>query len=187
MQKYKYVLLLWFSTTVLYAQEFSNKAIKTGIGIADLSSDHAEGFGWNASVGFQKSFWANRVRLCPNLSFGTLTTAGYTGLGDAYYNTLGVNTDAYLNIVRVKSVSIFIGGGLFANSLTGLKETGMSRSEYVKRLYAGWSACGGLRVAPPKWRMAMELIPFAYYSGHGFELYTTKLQLDIRLNKKQGL
>lgn len=188
MKKYNYLLLLLLSTTLLHAQEFSNRAIKLGIGLADLDAQAGKGFGWHASIGFQKNFWKNRVRICPNISFGTLTTFAYTDYYDAYYNNRGIQMDGYLNILRIKSVSVFIGGGLFAKQLAGLAETGLPGvSLYVKKWHAGWSAMGGIRLAPNKWRMAIEFIPLAYYNGLGlkYELFTSHFQFDIKLNKKK--
>ena len=183
------VILIGF--THANAQEFGNNAIKLSAAFADVSSSTALGFGWTGSVGFQKSFWKDRLRVCPSVSFGTLTTKNYTDVSDYYFNNRGFNFDIYISPIRIKGFSIFLGAGAFAHNLSGIR-SGYSPfpagDTYFRHWYGGTTLGAGIRIAPAKSRVAFEFMPVTYSWNRGqtYELATAmRLQLDIKLGAKK--
>jgi hypothetical protein len=175
-----------------FAQEYSSNSIKTGIGIGMSEGIRETGIGSIVSLGYQKSLWQNRLRINPYILSGGFFPFGVTDVRDQYFKITSLGVNGYLDILKYKSVSIFIGAGGLVNYTRGLfgtggmPESGITSSEYFFKLYYGGYLGGGLRINPAKSRFAYELTPFNICFGNDyFVMAYFKFGIDINLNKNE--
>lgn len=184
---------LLLSSTLLYGQEsdFSNSSLKAGIGIGINEGEREIGMGTLFFFGYQKSMWKDRLRINPNLTIGGFTPFTITDTRDQYYRITSLGINGYLDALKYKSVSIFVGTGAFLNYSRGLlgtggwPEAGNSSSEYFFKLYYGGYVGAGLRINPTNSRFAYELAPINVQLGNNrFVLGFLKFGIDIKLKKQ---
>lgn len=192
MNKYKLsliLIMLIFFSTYSYGQEsdYSGSSLKVGFGVGFNDGYRETGLGTLYSFGYQKSFWKNRIRVSPYLLMGGFTSIGITDTRDQFYRISSLGINGSLDIVKYKSVSLFIGTGAFANYSRGLLGTGGelhgdSDSEYFYKMYYGANGRTGLRIDPKRSRIAFELNPINVYFGTDyFMLAFMQVNLDIKL------
>lgn len=183
---------LMLRSTLLYSQEstFSTSSLKTGIGIGINEGEREIGMGTLFSFGYQKSMWQDRLRINPNLTMGGFIPFGISDTRDQYYRITSLGMNGYWDALKYKSVSVFVGTGVFINYSRGLLGTGgwpaagNSSSEYFFKLYYGGYLGTGLRISPKNSRLAYELVPVNVQLGSNrFVLGFLKFGMDIKLKK----
>lgn len=184
------LIILIFCSTFSYGQEneFSRSSLRAGFGLGINDALRETGIGTLYSFGYQRSLWKNRIRVSPYLMTGGFTSIGFTDTRDQFYRVTSLGINGYLDIVKYRSVSLFIGTGVFTNYSRGLLGTGGelhqdSDSEYFCKMYYGVNIGTGFRIAPKRSRMAVELNPINVYFGNDyFTLGFMQVSLDIKLN-----
>ena len=142
------------------------------------------------SFGYQKSLWKNRLRLNPTIVTGNFLPVFITDVRDQYYRLTSLGFNAYLDILKFRAVSIYIGGGGFVSYTRGLLAPGgwqeySSNSEYFFKSYMGGLITSGIRIDVKSNRVAFELIPFNISFGTDYYfLAYPKFEIDIKLNRK---
>jgi hypothetical protein len=185
------IVLITFSSVVI-GQEFSDNSLKVGIGLGINEGLKETGMGALVSFGYQKSVLNDRVRINPNFMTGGFFPFGITDTRDQYYRVTSVGVNGYLDAIKFKAVSLFIGAGGQINYSRGLlgtggwPEEGNTGSDYFFKLYYGGYLAGGIRVSSPDHKIAYEFTPFNVCFGNDyFFMYFFKFGIDIRLNKKE--
>jgi opacity protein-like surface antigen len=190
----KKILLILFVVLALpntqsVAQKFSNNSLKVSAGVAMNEGKREMGVGTIVSFAYQKSLWKERLRISPYLLTGGFWPFGITDTREQYYRvtTLGIN--GYLDVIRYKPVSIFIGAGGLVDYSRGLLGTGgwpdegNTSSEYLFKLYYGGYLGAGLRINKPDSRFAWELMPVNICFGNDYFLLAYfRFGMDIKLN-----
>jgi hypothetical protein len=173
----------------MFAQPFSNNSFKVGAGIGIMEGLKETGMGTIFSLGYQKSLWKDRLRINPNIMVGGFTPVVITDVRDQYIRITSLGFNGFLDAIKYKSVSIFIGTGGFLNYSRGLlgtggwPESGNTSSQYFFKMYYGGYLTGGLRINPPKSRIAYELMPLNFCFGNDqFFIGFFKFGIDIKLN-----
>ena len=180
--------LSFFNLSIALGQDtiFTKSSIKVAFGLGFNEGIRELGFGTINSIGYQMSFFNNRLRLNPNLLNGTFRSAFITDIPDMYYRITSLELNVFLDAVKFKAVSLFVGAGGFVNYSRGLIGTGgdfgRSYSEYFFKVYGGGSIATGIRVNPKKSRFSFELIPVSLYAGNkSFSLGTIRIGIDIKI------
>jgi len=182
--------LFAFNTNVV-AQEYSNDGFKVGVGLGTNEGLSEIGMGTLFSFGYQKSVWKERLRINPNIMTGGFLPYAVTDVEDQYYRITSLGLNGYLDALKYKAFSIFVGAGGFINYSRGLFGTGgwphegNNGSEYFFKLYYGGYLGGGIRINPKNKRIAYELTPINVCLGNDyFTLGFLKFGIDIKINKK---
>ncbi len=172
------------------AQEYSNNSLKFGVGLGMNEGLHETGMGGLVSFGLQKSVWKDRVRINPNIIVGNLTPFAITDKRDQFYRITNLGINGYLDVLKYKWVSLFIGVGTSINYSRGLlgtggwPEAGNTGSDYLFKLYFAGNFGGGIRINPPNSKVAFEIAPFNFYFGNDhFMLGFLRFGVDLKLNK----
>lgn len=179
---------------VSYGQssEFSRSSIKGGIGIGFNDGKRETGMGTLFFMGYQRSYWNERVRINPNLTTGGFTSIGITDTRQQFYRISSLGVNGYIDALKYRSVSIFLGTGVFVNYSRGLLGTGgelsgNERSVYFYEIYYGGLGTGGIRVNPKNHRFAYEFSPVSILLGtEGFTLGYMKLGVDFKLGCRKS-
>lgn len=164
------VLVLLFTSQVFktQAQDYqdNSNAITTGalLGYMQCETYYLSGFGSGFNVGYQASFWKNRVRFNPNFSSMGFRTLWITDIPEQFFRNSALNLDLQLTIIRYKPISLFIGSGILGSYTRGIIGTGgmdetRTRSETFDFLRVGMPLNVGLRWAPLKSRFALQITP----------------------------
>lgn len=184
-----FVVILLFIIQ-LNAQNYSPNSIKTGVGIGVNEGKKESGFGSVVNIGYQRSSWNNRFRLNPNITTGGFLPLLMTDVRDQYYRTTSLGFYGYLDIIKIKSFSIYVGTGGLINYSRGLLGTGgwpdenNNESEYFIELYYGGHLSGGIRVDKPDKRLAYEISPLNICFGNNyFMMAYFKIAIDVKLNE----
>jgi len=172
MKSFRGLVALFFilSVTLLktQAQDYqdNSKAITTGalLGYMQSETNYLSGFGSGFNVGYQASFWKNRVRFNPNFSSMGFRTLWITDIPEQFFRNSALNLDLQLTIIRYKPISLFIGSGILGSYTRGIIGTGgmdqtRTRSETFDFLRVGMPLNVGLRWAPLKSRIALQITP----------------------------
>lgn len=180
------LILLLLAAYGSYAQEFSRHSIKTGIGLGFSDGYSETGGGSMLFFGYQQSFWNKRLRISPGIGLGMFSSKFVQDAGDQHFNHLSVSLHAYLDVIRYRSLSLFIGAGALGLNSRGLLTPGadaVSRSSrYFSEYYYGASFGGGIRINPSRSPVAIELSPLnvemgSKYFVRGF----MRLGVDVKL------
>jgi len=181
------------SANPLYSQEteFKRTSVKTGIGIGINEGLREIGVGLVYSIGWQKSVGEkNRVRINPNMLYGGFLPLGITDTRDQFYRMTTLGFNVHYDLIRYKAASIVTTGGGFMNYSRGLLGTGgwpsenNNSSDYFFTLYFGGNASVGLRIAPEKSKVAIELRPVNMHIGTKGYLYNyIMFGIDFKLKK----
>ena len=184
------IIILTVFNIKVFAQPFSNNSFKVGAGIGIMEGLRETGMGTIISLGYQKSLWKDRLRINPNIMVGGFTPVVITDVRDQYIRITSLGFNGYLDALKFKSVSIFIGTGGFLNYSRGLlgtggwPESGNTSSQYFFKLYYGGYLTGGLRINPSKSRIAYELTPInVCFGNESFVIIFLKFGIDIKLNE----
>jgi hypothetical protein len=116
-----------------------------------------------------------------------------TDTRDQYYRISSVGVNAYLDVIKYKPFSLFIGAGGHLNFSRGLlgtggfPEEGNRTSDYLFKLYYVGYLTAGIRINPPDKRIAFELMPINLCFGNdNFLLEFFKIGIDIKLKVKKS-
>lgn len=168
-------------------KEFSKSSLKYGIGIGVSDGHRATGGGVILLVGYQHNIWKDKLRLNPNLTFGSYHAKYVQDVRDQWFNSTNLEAILYYDLVRVKAFAFTIGTGVVVNNMKGLLGTGgyppaENRSEYFSDWHYGGYLGGGFRIAPQNGRLAFEIMPLNFHVGPDYfmEGYA-KIGLDVKL------
>jgi hypothetical protein len=190
--KYSLFFILLFSFCHFgFSQEFSRHSFKTGVGLGINEGQYEIGVGGVVLLGYQKSFWKDRLRISPNIVSGNFMALGITDVRDQYYRVTSLNFIGYLDVIKYKAFSILIGAGGSLNFSRGLLGTGgdwevsHSESEYFLRSYSGGYLGVGIRINPRRSRVAYEISPINVHFGNKY-FFTEyfKFGIDIKFLTK---
>lgn len=196
MNKYLLVLIvaIFVFISEVSGQEYSNNSLKVGLGIGMNEGLREMGMGTLVSFGYQKSVLNDRLRINPNFMTGGFFPFGITDTRDQYYRITSLGVDGYLDVIKYKPFSLFIVAGGLVNYSRGLlgtggwPEAGNNTSDYLFKLYYGGHVAWGIRINPPKSRLAYEITPLNICFGNDqFFMGFIKVGIDIKLNKKDLL
>lgn len=180
-------------TQGINGQDFSKNSLKVGFGGGLSSSSTFDGTGLTYCVGFQREIWKNRLRINPNLNFGSYDSRFLLDAGDMDFKEFSLETVLSYDLVRLGYFSIVINGGLIGGFSHGLiSSAGMPDLDMVSPqpfvpysvtdFQAGFSFGGGLRINNPNKRIAVNLLPFNFHIGYpGYTGAHLKLEVDIKL------
>ena len=180
------LILLFFLGSHSYAQDFSRHSIKAGIGLGFTDGFSETGIGSMLFVGYQRSYWSKRIRISPGIGLGMFSARFVEDAGSQHFNHLSASLHAYLDVIRYRSLSLFLGAGTIGLNSRGLINPGadgVSRSpRYFSEYYYGASFSGGLRLNPKKIPVAVELCPVNVQVGNNyFARIFVKLGVDVKL------
>lgn len=172
-------------------QEYSNESLKFGIGFGINEGQQETGVGTILSFGYQNSIWNDRVRINPNIMTGNFIPFGITDTRDQYYRITTIGMNGYLDLLKYKAFSIFVGTGAFVNYSRGLlgtggwPEAGNTQSAYFFKMYYGGCLAGGIRINPKNSKLAYELTPFNIFFGNEYYFMgVLKFGIDLKLNQQ---
>lgn len=195
MKKIKKILPVVLAVTLVsqmaFPQEFSKSSLKTAVGIGINEGKDEIGVGALILIGYQKTLWKDRLRLTPNITSGNFIPFGITDTRDQYYRITSLGFNGYLDALKYKAVSLFIGTGVFMNFSRGLlgtggwPEEGNTTSEYFLNYYYGGYLGAGIRIEPKGRRISYELTPINFQFGNDY-FFTTyfKFGIDIKFSSK---
>ena len=193
MNKFLTTLIVVFITinSDLQSQVYSKNSLKIGLGLGMNEGNREMGMGTLVSFGYQKSVYNDRLRINPNFMTGGFFPFGITDTRDQYYRITSLGVDGYLDVIKFKPISLFIVAGGLVNYTRGLlgtggfPEAGNTSSDYLFKLYYGGHVAWGIRVNPPRNRIAYEITPINICFGNDqFFMGFIKVAIDIKLNNK---
>jgi len=170
--------------------ESPEQSLKIGLGIGITSSDDMDGIGIAHSLGYQREIWNGRGRLVPYFSIGHYSSKMIMDARDQYFSSIHLGTSLFVDLVRVKSISIVAGAGALVNHSKGLKGGGgdtdgqirLPESEYVSDLCFGGYLGAGIRINPRNKRTAINILPFNIVAGTKYlAAFHGMLELDIKI------
>jgi hypothetical protein len=192
--KYSLFLILILSFCHLgFSQEFTRHSLKTGVGLGINEGQYELGIGGVVLLGYQNSFWKDRLRISPNIVSGNFMALGISDVRDQYYRVTSLNLIGYLDVIKYKAFSILIGAGGSLNFSRGLLGTGgdwevsHSESEYFLRFYNAGYLGIGIRINPRRSRVAYEISPINVHFGKEY-FFTEyfKFGIDIKFKAKES-
>lgn len=183
------LILMVLNCSILFAQtdDYSKSSLKYSVGLGLAQGYNNAGGGKFLSIGFVYNLWDNRLRLTPGVTVGYLDNTGTTDLPDESFGAIDIESILSYDWLRYKSVSLMVGVGGFVNNTKGLLGTGgfdapRTSSMFYSSWHAGGVLTGGLRINPPRSRIAIEIAPFNLYGG--FDKYFTfnaKIGIEVKL------
>ena len=195
-QKIAFALLAFLiltSSVVGQSTEFSGSSIKTGLALGGYNGKKEEGVGFMMSLGYQKSFRDGRIRLNPDIIAGSFRPIGLHKR-EQYYRLTSLGLNAFADVLKGKSMSLFFGSGVSLNYSRGIMGTGgpndepysdHQSSEYIYKLYYAGNLAVGFRFDSKEQRVAYQFLPFTGYLGNkNFALGFARIDVDIKLNRK---
>lgn len=185
--------VLVFLSSICFSQEYSGNSLKLGVGLGVNEGKRETGVGGIFTFGYQKSVWKDNLRIGPAITTGSFFPFGITDVRDQYFRISSLGLNGYLDLLKYKGVSIFIGTGGFINYTRGLLGTGgwhdepINSSEYYFKFYYGGTLGCGIRIDPPKSKIAYEIAPLNINFGNDyFMLGFFRFGIDLKLNKKKA-
>jgi hypothetical protein len=182
------LLAILLGGIISYGQDFSKNSLFGGVGIGSSNNSRADGLGINWSIGYQRDVWKNRLRIVPSISFGIYNGNGTRDVPDVYYNSINLKVDLNFDVIKIKTLTLFVGSGLTTNYSSGLIGTGgspgNSSSEYFNESNFTFNGLMGFRLFPPKSRIGYELLLLdgSFENKNYFsELTVFKVRLIIKL------
>lgn len=179
--------------SICFSQEYSKNSLKFGVGLGINEGKNETGVGGLIMFGYQKSVWKDRLRIGPAITTGSFFPFGITDVRDQYFRITTLGLNGYLDLLKYKGVSIFIGTGGFVNYTRGLLGTGgwydepISSSDYFFKIYYGGTLGGGIRIDPKKSKVAYEIAPLNVNFGNDyFMLGFFRIGIDVKINKRNS-
>ncbi|WP_125921818.1 hypothetical protein [Hymenobacter lapidarius] len=130
------------------------------------------------------------MRANPNLLFGSFSSAGINDARDQYHQMTALQFILAYDIIRFKSISLFVStGGSFTYSrglfgTGGEIETPGATSSYFNNAYFGALGGAGLRISWQNSRVAYEIKSLNFAFGNkGFSLANPMISVDYKLRK----
>ncbi|MBC8051489.1 MAG: hypothetical protein H7Y13_00320 [Sphingobacteriaceae bacterium] len=190
-----FVVFIFFTlTSAGQSAEFSGSSIKTGLALGGFSGKVEEGVGFMMSLGYQKSYREGRLRLNPDIIAGSFRPVGLHQR-DQYYRLTSLGLNVSSDVIKGRSISLFIGTGVSLNYLRGILGAGgpddksyyggRQPSDYLYKLYYAGNLALGFRFDQKERRVAYQFLPFTGYFGNkNFNLGFARFDVDIKLNSK---
>lgn len=186
------ILLIFYFTNNIYSQDstsISQKSIKTAVGIGFNTGEEAGGIGVLTSIGYQKSYGKqNRIRVSPNLIAGTFTSL----FGGDSYSIASLELNLHYDLLKYKSFSLIGSSGVFATYSDGtIRREGIitdddllfNDRESFSEFSGGIQLSLGFRIAPEKWKTAIEIKPLNFQFGlNSYILGYLSFGIDFKLN-----
>jgi hypothetical protein len=171
------------------ADSLNASAVRFGLGAGLHDGARESGLGLVYQLGWQKSYGAkDKFSLNPNVVHGSFSANDIDDARDQFYQLSSLGLQLHYDLIRVNAVSVVVSGGAFVAYTRGLLGTGgdprAARSEYFRKVYVGGLGSAGIRINPPRSRIAYELRPITISSGtNGFLLFYPMLNLEFKLGK----
>lgn len=181
--------ILLSQSVYVQAQEFSENSMKLGLGIGASMGSRTDGGGFVYTLGYQKEVWNDRLRINPNFSIGHYSSRFVMDARDQYFNSINLETNLYLDVIRIKSFSLVFACGGLVNNSRGLIGTGgypdgstePQTSEYFSNFHVGGYLGGGFRINSPDKRTALNIMPVNIHFGNNyFTEFYAKIEWDIK-------
>lgn len=182
------LVLLFFHFSQLFCQEktFTKSSLRYSVGAGIAQGYSVSSFGEFVTLGYGYLL-NNNLRINPSMTLGYLDNSRTTDLPDENFVTIDFETLVSYDLIRYKGFSLMVGVGGFLNNTRGLIGTGgfeypRPYSEFYSNWHGGGLFTGGLRINPPKSRIAIEIVPFNLYAGFDkyFKLYA-KVGMEVKL------
>ena len=185
------VVVLILCSVFVYGQEskVNRSSIKSGTGVGGGDVGNESGRGPMLFLGYQRSYMEDRIRINPNIFYGVFNPSAQD-LSSFHVTALGIN--GYIDILKSRSTSLFLGTGLFANYIIMKNDGAPWFSSYYPNKrnvlsYAGLASLG-VRLGSSSHRMNLELSPINFQMGTGdFLHFYMKLGLEIKLGKLERI
>ena len=171
----------------IFCQNFSKSSLKYGVGWGISDGQRNTGMGWLIVLGYQRDIWKDRLRINPNITAGYFNTRYYSDARDQWFNSLNLEAILDFDIIKFKALSLTIGAGGTVNYTKGLLgyggfPPGAITSEYFSVLNFGGLLSAGIRINPPKSRIAIDLTPLTFHiGGDSYTEVFTSLGFEIKL------
>ena len=120
------------------------------------------------------TIWKDKLRFNPNFSIGQYSSKLFpTSAKNQYFNSFNLGSYFFLDLFKIKTVSIVLGTGVFVNNSRGLRGTGIEvefspenyYSSYVNDYHFGGYFGGALRINPRDKRLAINIMPVNVHVG----------------------
>lgn len=179
MQNFKHnvVLIFLLCCMLSFCQDFSKNAISIGVSPFVFWEDSTnDGLGSNLSIGFERTFKNNRLKLSPIFSIGSYNSKGIDDAQDLQVSSYTLRSVLNYDTFRINRFSVFIGGGLALNYSSGLSRI----PGYFNNTNIGVSGLLGLRLTPNNDKFKYELLLFDFNSTSNFKEFSLlKFQLIV--------
>ena len=103
--------------------KFSNKSLTTALGIGFVEAIQS-GAGFYYEIGYQQSYWKNKLRFNPYILNGEYTSLGITDVPDVFFRNTVVGLKVGVDLLKYKAFSIATQVGYGYNYTRGLDGTG---------------------------------------------------------------
>ncbi len=192
-EKLKILLIIAIAliTSTSYGQEneISKNSIKLGIGSGVSSGEKLEGFGFVYSFGYQRAIWNNRLKLNPNFSIGKFSAKHVNDAPDQYFNSINLEANVYIDIIKLDDFSFVFAFGGLANKLSGLQSVTSElegntifENNYINEFHVGGSVAGGIRLKSRNRKTSINIMPINVHFGNNYfsEIFA-KIELDFTI------
>ncbi|MFT3751874.1 MAG: hypothetical protein QM800_03010 [Paludibacter sp.] len=179
MQKKSFLCTLFlFIAFTMSSQSTENKSLKIGGGLGYSQSDNCFGTGTLYSIGYQQNIWKDRLRFNPNLSLGFYRPLFITDIPDQYFNSINLNANLNLDLIRLSRLSLLI----YAGGEAGMTQGYVSTIGSVNDFHLGVDFGGGIRINSKSKKTALNILPFNFRFGYpNFMESYLKLEFDVKL------
>lgn len=168
---------------------FSKHSIKTGIGVGIDEGEKVTGIGFVYTIGYQRNFGKKeKLRISPILTSGSFNSNYVDDARDSFYQITNFGLLANYDLIKYKSVSLFLVAGGFVNYTRGMIGTGgennIISSEYFNAFNYGGTTSFGIRINPLKSRISYEIKPMTISFGNKEYLFGYMMfGIDYKLKK----
>jgi hypothetical protein len=184
-----YILFLFVNLAISQENLFSRHSIKTGIGVGINEGEKVIGMGLVYTIGYQKNFGKKeKLRIAPNITFGSFNSNYVNDARDSFYQITNFGLLVNYDLIKYKSISLFLVAGGFANYTRGMIGTGgennIISSEYFNAFNYGGTTSFGIRINPLKSRISYEIKPMTMSFGNKDYLFGYMMfGIDYKLKK----
>ena len=196
MKKLNILILLFFlSSLTLWSQEneFSNKTYNIGFGIGA----NEIGIGRVYQFGIQKTSKINsKFRYGFTGQFVSVTNIFVTDVKNQMEHTTSLDYRLAYDLVKYKSISLFLQTAPFINYTRGLIGTGgefsTGKNGFYRKIVGGGLAGLGIRIDNPKKSYAIEINPLTIHYGYAYsgkdlvnhEYYLGYFQINVNFKQR---
>ncbi len=185
MKKVLFLVLMNVLFMSLNAQDsltkFSNKSITTAIGVGFIEA-RPDGTGIFYEIGYQQSYWKNKLRFIPYILNGECTSLGYSHSPEAFFRNSTLGLKVGVDIVKYKAISICTQIGYGFNYTRGMIGTGGYNSKLYSSSFSEINhtitTSAGIRINPKNHRLAYEFHLINFGMGIN-DFFTAQLRLGI--------
>ena len=193
MKKVLFLVLMNVVFMSLNAQDsltkFSNKSITTALGIGFVEAIQS-GAGFYYEIGYQQSYWKNKLRFNPYILNGEYTSLGITDVPYVFFRNTVVGLKVGVDLLKYKAFSIATQVGYGFNYTRGLEGTGgdffsatkNNDSDFFSKIHHTLTLGAGLRINPKNHRLAYEfhIVNFGI-ENDDFITAQFRLGIDVKL------